>query len=866
MAGSETPTGLEGPLRLCDFIRKYRAQVLETWAGEACLLPGARRLSRPRLLDHLPALLDRIANVVETVHTGEHDTLEEYPEEHALDRLDAGFDLEQVAREYALLRTCILRLYDEHVGERNTGVLVREVLRFNQAFDTAVITAVTRYARARERTLVALDRLSEVALGTEDLDRFLPRLLRVILESTESVDTLALLLRDGDTLRVRASVGLGEEQSTGFSLKMGEGFAGTIAAERRPKELRTAATDPLVKNPVLRARNIQALYGVPMLDGEQVVGVAHMGSRTAHEFSNEDKLLFRVMVGRAASLIVQAQLVAREREALARVRVQEERAVRLQSVTAALSQALTTTDVARVVLDKAVRALGAMGGSIGLLTEDRQWFETLEAHGHRDEELRDWTRFPADSPVMFRQAVATREPVLYETVEHFLADYPQWGEIARKEGYGAFATLPLVAEGQVLGAMGLTFRERHTFCPEEVAFMLVLAGQCAQAVERSRLYDAAQRARADAQLHLVRLDLLMDTAPVGLVFLDTEMRYVRINERLAEMNGRSVASHLGRTVREVLPGIGSTLEAILRGILETGRPVVDLEVTGESPATPGVPRHWLVSYYRVQDVSGPPLGLGGVVVEITDRKRVEEELRQTAEFRERFLGIVSHDLRTPLNAILLSASALLRSEAVEKRHLKAVRRITTSAERMERMISELLDFTRGRLGGGIPIHPRPANLRHICRNVVEELEASYPESKLRLSAEGRFQGTWDPDRLAQAFGNLGKNALEYSPEGTPVDFMLRDEGDTVSLEVHNEGAPIPAEALSSVFEPFQRAVEHSASSGLGLGLFIVQQIVTAHGGTVEVRSNEAEGTSITVRLPRHSKENERGHFPSPSGS
>jgi PAS domain S-box-containing protein len=839
MAGSDTFAGVEGPLRLCDFIRGQRARILEEWAHEACLLPETRGLSRPQLLNHLPQLLDRIANVVETVHTGEHRTLEEFPEVHALDRLDAGFDLEHVANEYALLRACILRLYSEHVGERNTGVLVREMLRFNQTFDVAVSTAVARYARTRERTLVALDRLSEAALGTEDLDTFLPRLLRVIQESTESVDALALLLREGDTLRVRASVGLGEE-STGFSTKLSEDFAGMIAAERRPKELRACA------------RGIQAFYGVPLLDGEQVVGVAHMVSRTAREFSNEDKLLFRVMVGRAANLIVQAQLVAREREALARVRAQEERTMRLQAVTAALSQALTTADVARVVVDKAVRALGAMGGSIGLLSADGQWFETLEAQGHREEELRDWTRFPADSPVMFRQAVATRAPVLYETVEHFLADYPQWKELALREGYGAFATLPLVANGQILGAMGLTFRTRRTFSPEEVAFMRVLAGQCAQALERSRLYDAEQRARAEAHLHLARLNLLMNTAPVGLAFWDTALRYVRINERLAEMNGRSVAEHLGCSVREVLPALADTLEPIFRRVLETGQPVRDLEVTGETSAAPGVQRHWLASYYRVLDVDGAALGLAGVVVEITDRKRAEEELRQMAKLRERFIAIVSHDLRNPLNAILLSAQTLLHSESGGKQHLKAVHRITTSAQRMSRMISDLLDFTRGRLRGGIPIHPQPSHLQQICRHVVEELEAGHPGRELRLSAEGRFHGAWDPDRLAQAFGNLGKNALEYSPEGTPVDLVLRDEGDTVSVAVHNEGPPIAAEALPFVFEPFLRAVQAHSSSGLGLGLFIVQQIITAHGGTVEVRSTEAEGTTFTVRLPRHS--------------
>jgi signal transduction histidine kinase len=841
---------------MCDFIRDHQPRILEEWTREARHLSGVQGLSRLQLLDHLPQLLERIANVVETVHTGEHRTLEELPEVHALDRLDAGFDLEQVASEYALLRACILRLYSEHVGERNTGVLAREMLRFNQTFDAAVVTAVARYAHARERTLVALDRLSGAALGTEDLDTFLPRLLRIILECTEAVDTLSLLLREGDTLRVRAAVGLEEEVAMGFHLKVGEGFCGTIAAERRPRESRMACMDPLVKSPVLRARGIQALYGVPLFDGDTVLGVAHMGSRTAVEFSNEDKLLFRVMVGRAANLIVQAQLVAREREALARIRAQEARAARLQEVTAALSQALTVTDVARVVVDKAVATVGATGGALALLSEEGAWFELLRAQGHREEVLGDWARFPADAPLPFRQVVRTRAPLLYETQEAFLADWPQWKELILAGGYHAFAALPLVADHRVLGAMSLSFRERHTFCPEELAFMGVLAGQCAQALRRSQLHDAEQRARAEAHLHLARLNLLMDMAPVGLAFWDTALRYVRINTRLADINGPPVAAHLGRPLAEVLPQLAPTLEPLFRRVLETGEPLLDQEVTGETPAAPGVQRHWLASYYRVPDVDGTPLGLGGVVVEITDRKRAEEAQRQAAEFRERFLGIVSHDLRNPLHAILLSAGVLLQSDTlVQPRHLKAVRRITLSAERMGRMIAQLLDFTRGRLGGGIPIQRQPGSLRHLCRHVVEELEASHPERELRLTATGDFQGEWDPDRLAQALGNLGKNALEHGAPDTPVDFLLREEGEHVSVEVHNEGPPIPAELLPYLFEPFRRAVgeESVAREGLGLGLFIVKEIVAAHGGSVQVRSTREEGTCFTVRLPRRAQ-------------
>jgi signal transduction histidine kinase len=725
-------------MRLCDFIRTNRPHILAQWERAVRHMPCTRDLSHPRLMDHLPMLLARVADVVETVHTGEEKGLVELPAVHALERLDVGYDLEQVAQEYAVLRACVLQLYCEHTGSSyvdEATEVVREVERFNQTLDEAMTTAVARYARARERTLVALDRIAEAALGTEDLNTFLPRLMRVLLETTESVDSVTLLLHEDGVLRVRASVGLEEEVASGFSLRVGEGFSGKIAAERRPYEVRSAATEPLVQSVALRSRGTRALYGVPLVHGEELIGVANMGSRTAYEFSSEDKLLFRAMTSRATGLLVQAVLVAREREAraqaeraLERLRAQEARTVRLQEVTAALSQSLTVTDVVRVVVDKAVRALGAAGGSIGLLSEDGKWFEVTGAVGYPESELEGWARFPSDTPVMFREAVRTGELVFYETVEAFLADYPQWKGTQAVEGYQAFATLPLLVKGRALGALGLSFRERRCFaCEEERAFMRVLAGQCAQALERARLHDAEQRSR--------------------------------------------------------------------------------------------------------------------------------EELGRTAEFRERFLGVVSHDLRNPLHAILISANALLRAEDIPEPRLKSIRRVVTSAERMGRMIADLLDFTRGRLGQGIPVQLRPVSARELARQVVEELEASHPGRELRLEAEGALRGEWDGDRLTQVLGNLGKNALDYSPADTPVRFTLREEGEGVRMEVHNEGPPIPEAQRVSIFEPFQRFAREEgpsrATSGLGLGLFIVQHVVRAHGGTIAVRSSAQDGTTFSLWLPRH---------------
>ena len=246
------------------------------------------------------------------------------------------------------------------------------------------------------------------------------------------------------------------------------------------------------------------------------------------------------------------------------------------------------------------------------------------------------------------------------------------------------------------------------------------------------------------------------------------------------------------------------------------------------------------------------VGAVAVNTDLTQHQLREEELRRTAEFRERFVGIVSHDLRNPLNAISLSANALLH-EDLPARARKNAGRISHSAERMGRMISDLLDFTRGRLGGGIPLTRRPGDLRQLCRPVLEELGLGGPGSPLRLSTEGDFQGEWDADRLAQLVGNLVKNALDYSPPGAPVTVALRDEGAWVQLEVHNPGEPIPPEVLPRLFEPFRRGMreeEESQHSGLGLGLFIAQQITQAHGGTLEVHSTKEEGTTFRVRLPR----------------
>lgn len=242
-------------------------------------------------------------------------------------------------------------------------------------------------------------------------------------------------------------------------------------------------------------------------------------------------------------------------------------------------------------------------------------------------------------------------------------------------------------------------------------------------------------------------------------------------------------------------------------------------------------------------------GLRGYALVVRDAT----ERRRTEEFRERLLGVVGHDLRGPLQAILLQARGLHRTQQPEAVDRGATR-ITVAAERMERLIRDLLDLTRSRLGGGIPVQCQHFDLFALVREVTEEVELVHHGSgRVRMRVEGDGHGAWDPGRLTQVVQNLLGNALKYGTPGSPVEVRLRGVPDGVLLSVHNDGPPIPEDLLPHLFDPFRRGEGHrdrGLAQGLGLGLYIAHEIVRAHGGSIEVASSQAEGTRFEVRLPR----------------
>jgi signal transduction histidine kinase len=226
------------------------------------------------------------------------------------------------------------------------------------------------------------------------------------------------------------------------------------------------------------------------------------------------------------------------------------------------------------------------------------------------------------------------------------------------------------------------------------------------------------------------------------------------------------------------------------------------------------------------------------------------ERERTAKFQEQFIAVLGHDLRNPLSSMRLGVRMLKQLPA--STHAVTIERIENSAVRMARMIDQILDLTRARLGGGIPLSRAPLDLGKLVTEVATEAALAHG-ARVELAQVGALDGSWDGDRLGQVVSNLVGNACSYRADGTPVNVTVQGDGATVRIKVHNQGPPIAEDLRRVLFDPFRRGERDTKSAqaaGLGLGLYITHEIITAHGGHIEVESSAAAGTTFTVDLPR----------------
>lgn len=239
---------------------------------------------------------------------------------------------------------------------------------------------------------------------------------------------------------------------------------------------------------------------------------------------------------------------------------------------------------------------------------------------------------------------------------------------------------------------------------------------------------------------------------------------------------------------------------------------------------------------------------------------IDQSLTESAHFfsaelersRNLLLGMLAHDMRNPLQTVVITAKYLGMLNAGAKVS-DAAGRLVSSGARIQALLDDLVDFNRSNLGVGIRISPVACDLRATVIDQIKVLQPARSNRELRLVAEGDFHGWWDPNRLCQVLDNLVINADKYGHPDTPIEVALASSEESVKLIVSNAGPRIPAESLLHIFEPLKRGLNHGVAEqddgSLGLGLYIAKEIVRAHGGEIDVRSDDVQ-TVFTVLLPR----------------
>jgi PAS domain S-box-containing protein len=471
---------------------------------------------------------------------------------------------------------------------------------------------------------------------------------------------------------------------------------------------------------------------------------------------------------------------------------------------------------------------------------------------------------------------------------------------------------------------------------------------------------------------LAKLESLLAASTAGIAFLDRDLRYLRVNAALAEMNGRPVEDHIGHTVAEVLPGPAPQLEPVLRSVLETGSPIRNLEVTSPVPDAAGTVRTFLLNYFPVRGPSGVVAGVGGHVVDvtefkrvheavrseqqrtqsiidhcpaaiwvkdadgrivlanrrladvlgvpyegmigrrtneilppdiarqheehdqivlieqraieveetvpsatdvrtflsikfpipgtprlvggiatdITDRKRIEEELRLAVRSREDILAIVSHDLRTPLGTIQLSATMMLGQLGADPRWRRHLEMIQRASQRMETLIDDLLDTANIR-ARRLQLEVRPEAADDVVREALDIHRPIVEERGIALTRRcdiASVEIQCDRNRVLQVFGNLIGNAVKFCRPGDTITVTCARAGGEMQVSIADTGPGIPPDVASKIFEPYWSATPH-AKLGAGLGLYIAKGIIEGHGGRLWADSTPGHGATFSFTLP-----------------
>ncbi len=374
--------------------------------------------------------------------------------------------------------------------------------------------------------------------------------------------------------------------------------------------------------------------------------------------------------------------------------------------------------------------------------------------------------------------------------------------------------------------------------------------------EQKEAEEARMKTEMIAWDRLAEIDGIYDSSPIGLCTFDNDLRYIRINENLAKINGIPAIKHIGKTPREIVPTLADEFEDMAGEILRTGKPFLDREIEGTTPAKPGILRTWIVQTVPFKDLQGNIIGISLAVLEITDMKKAQEEIKETMkklelsnEDLQSFAYVISHDLKEPLRMVS-SFTQLLKKRYEGKFDEEAdefIGFIVEGSGRMERLLDDLLNYSRITSAAD---KYQEIDLNTILDECKFNLKMAMDENNVDITCDSLPTVIVNRTQMIHVFQNLIANAIKFrSKKSCKIHIRSRMDGEKWIISVTDNGIGIDSQYHKRIFNVFQRLHKRSEYEGTGMGLFITKKIVERHNGYIWVESEPGNGSTFCFSLP-----------------